>query len=144
MSDDLATLRESFYSLLAAQRRLRGRDAVQKGELSFAQYRLLRRLAEAPEGLPAGRLAVLAEVSSATITQMLDGLEKAGIAQRTRDGDDRRVVVVALTPEGRRLQACKEDELRRRWEAAFADAGEDELRIGRDVLMRLAGFYDEL
>jgi DNA-binding MarR family transcriptional regulator len=144
VSDDLATLRESFYSLLAAQRRLRGRDAVQKGELSFAQYRLLRRLAEAPEGLPAGRLAVLAEVSSATITQMLDGLEKAGIAQRTRDGDDRRVVVVALTPEGRRLQARKEDELRRRWEAAFADAGEDELRIGRDVLMRLAGFYDEL
>jgi DNA-binding MarR family transcriptional regulator len=144
VSDDLATLRESFYSLLAAQRRLRGRDAIQKGELSFAQYRLLRRLAEAPEGLPAGRLAVLAEVSSATITQMLDGLEKAGIAQRTRDGDDRRVVVVALTPEGRRLQARKEDELRRRWEAAFADAGEDELRIGRDVLMRLAGFYDEL
>jgi DNA-binding MarR family transcriptional regulator len=144
VSDDLATLRESFYSLLAAQRRLRGRDAVQKGELSFAQYRLLRRLAEAPEGLPAGRLAVLAEVSSATITQMLDGLEKAGIAQRTRDGDDRRVVVVALTPEGRRLQARKEDELRRRWEAAFADAGEDELRVGRDVLMRLAGFYDEL
>jgi DNA-binding MarR family transcriptional regulator len=144
MSDDLGALRESFYALLAAQRRLRGRDAIQKGELSFAQYRLLRRLAEAPDGLPAGRLAALAEVSSATITQMLDSLEKAGIAQRTRDGDDRRVVVVALTPEGRRLQARKEDELRRRWEAAFADAGEDELRIGRDVLMRLAGFYDEL
>ena len=43
-------LREAVQAFTAAQRRLRGRDA-KAGGLSFAQFHLMRRLAEKPQNL---------------------------------------------------------------------------------------------
>ena len=62
---------------MAAVRRLRGRESQGQGELSYAQYSLLFGLAAEPE-LSTSRLAALAELSPATVTQMLDHLEQAG------------------------------------------------------------------
>ena len=41
--------------------------------------------------------------SGSNVTTVVDNLEKRGLVQRTRRADDRRVIDVALTPEGRRL-----------------------------------------
>ena len=45
-----------------------------------------------------------AQVKSSTITDMIDSLEKEGIAERIRDARDRRVVKVRLTPKGKKLR----------------------------------------
>ena len=58
----LDDLREALADFLAAQRRLRGREATRKGELSFSQYRLLRTLAEGG-ACSAGELAAAAELT---------------------------------------------------------------------------------
>lgn len=42
-------------------------------------------------------------VTSATVTHRIDKLEKRGLVERLADPDDRRGVVVRLTPSGKRL-----------------------------------------
>ena len=53
--------------------------------------------------LPITRLARIEQVTPPAITKLVDALETAGLASRTRSVQDRRVVVVAATPAGRRL-----------------------------------------
>jgi len=51
--------------------------------------------------VPAGRLAEVTGLTTGAITTALDRLERAGYARRVRDGDDRRRVLVELTPQTR-------------------------------------------
>jgi DNA-binding MarR family transcriptional regulator len=53
--------------------------------------------------MTAGRLAELAGLSAGAVTTVLDRLERAGYARRTRDTVDRRRVLVEVTPEVRQL-----------------------------------------
>jgi DNA-binding MarR family transcriptional regulator len=52
--------------------------------------------------MTAGRLAERARLSPGAITALLDRLEDKGLARRTRDTEDRRRVLVEVTPELRR------------------------------------------
>jgi DNA-binding MarR family transcriptional regulator len=51
--------------------------------------------------VPAGRLAAATGLTTAAITAAIDRLERAGYARRVRDPDDRRRVLVELTPAAR-------------------------------------------
>ena len=51
-----------------------------------------------------GELSKNAQVAMPSMTEMVDKLEKHGIAERYRDKNDRRVVKVRLTSKGRRLR----------------------------------------
>ena len=53
--------------------------------------------------LPAGRLAEAAGLTSGAMTTALDRLERAGFVRRVRDREDRRRVLVELTPEAGRV-----------------------------------------
>jgi DNA-binding MarR family transcriptional regulator len=48
--------------------------------------------------MTAGRLAELSGLTTAAVTSVLDRLERAGYAKRTRDQQDRRQVMVDVTP----------------------------------------------
>jgi DNA-binding MarR family transcriptional regulator len=50
-----------------------------------------------------GRLAELARISPGATTTLLDRLEQKGLARRTRDTEDRRRVLVEVTPELRQM-----------------------------------------
>lgn len=52
--------------------------------------------------MTAGRLAERARLSPGAITALIDRLEEKGLARRTRDTEDRRRVLVEVTPELRR------------------------------------------
>jgi DNA-binding MarR family transcriptional regulator len=47
------------------------------------------------------RLADLSGTTRSAMSNLINTLERAGLVERTRDGQDRRVVFVALTDEGR-------------------------------------------
>lgn len=49
--------------------------------------------------LPAGQVAAKAGLRTATITSILDRLEKAGFIRRDRTGEDRRVVIIHPEPQ---------------------------------------------
>ena len=48
--------------------------------------------------MTAGRLAELSGLTTAAVTAVLDRLERAGYARRVRDEEDRRQVIVEVTP----------------------------------------------
>ena len=96
--DDVAGLLSSILHTTL----LDGADAWAKLHLTMPQLKvvmLLGRHGSAPVSWLAGRLGV----SPPNVTGILDRLEQQGWVHRTNDARDRRVVRVALTPEGRRL-----------------------------------------
>ena len=76
-------------------------EALSPLGLSRTQARVVRLLADGPL-----RMAVIAErlaVVPRTVTDLVDGVEAAGLVTRRPDPEDRRATFVALTPEGRQL-----------------------------------------
>ncbi len=142
-TEALDALRVAFVRLLGTERRLRGREGQRADELSLAHYRLLTCLLDAVR-LPAGRLAGAADLSPAATTQMLDLLERRGMVSRERDPQDRRIVVVALTPEGRRLTSARRAEFRAVWAEVLGELTEAEQAAGVRVLERMAAALETL
>ncbi|WP_411034531.1 MarR family winged helix-turn-helix transcriptional regulator [Shinella sp. BYT-45] len=66
---------------------------------SFDVLATLRRSGP-PYRLSPGDLLATTMVSSGTMTNRLDQLEKAGLIERAHNPDDRRSVIIALTPKG--------------------------------------------
>jgi len=71
--------------------------------LTYAQARALRLVAGAGRPLRMADLAAQLEVVPRSATAMVDALEAARLAVRRPDAEDRRSVLVELTPEGHRL-----------------------------------------
>jgi len=72
------------------------------GRLSLVHLNVLMTL-EAEGPLPMGALAEAMDVSQASVTGIVDRMEQRDLVERQRGDEDRRVVRVALTDEGRRL-----------------------------------------
>jgi MarR family transcriptional regulator, organic hydroperoxide resistance regulator len=135
-------LAASFKGVLAAVRRLRGRETRRDGSLSDAQYGLLFGLREQDE-VSSGELATLADLSPATATQMLDALAAAGLVRRVRSERDRRVVLTSLTERGHALLEERHARIAPRWNAALSGFSDDELRTAAAVMDSLRTVFDE-
>jgi DNA-binding MarR family transcriptional regulator len=133
----------SFKAATAALRRLRGRETHRPGELSYAQYGLLFGLARGG-ALPAGELAIAADLSPASVTQMLDSLERAGLVQRVRSAQDKRVVLTSLTDRGCTVVEHRRKQIEPRWRAALEGVSDDELLTAAAVLDRVRELFDDL
>ena len=69
--------------------------------LSQARFRLLLRLRQAGRrGLHPRELAEKLGIERASVTSLLDGIERKGLAKRQPFEGDRRSIMVALTPKG--------------------------------------------
>lgn len=140
---ELNSLGKAFRRLFRAVSRMRGRDThLAGGELSHAQFELLIELDERGE-LSVGELALAAQITPATVTQMLEPLAESGYVERTRSEADRRVVRASLTDRGRQRVAAKRAAWKERWERALADISPRELKAATRVLERLADMFDE-
>ncbi|MGA8531847.1 MAG: MarR family transcriptional regulator [Acidobacteriaceae bacterium] len=73
---------------------------LRKHHLSPAPYNMLRILRGAPEGLLCGEIAARMITREPDITRLLDRLERRGLIHRCREDQDRRRVLVRITPEG--------------------------------------------
>jgi len=69
--------------------------------LTEGRFVLLFLLDVAPDGLAPHVLAERAGVTRATITTLLDGLQRADLAERRADATDRRALTVYLTDKGK-------------------------------------------
>jgi DNA-binding MarR family transcriptional regulator len=139
----LTELGQAFRRAYRSLRRLRGRDThLLGGEISHAQFELLAELRDRGP-LPAGELAQVAGLSAATVSQMLDHLADDGQVERVRSETDRRVVLIGLTPLGRRRVETTKALWRERWEEALEGVDAEELRIASSVLKRIGAVFEE-
>lgn len=88
--------------------------------LSLAQFNALRILVRGPaEGIPCQRIGESLVHRVPDVTRLVDRMERAGLVKRQRCDDDRRVVRVRITPNGRRLCEGLYDEVAALHEAQF-------------------------
>jgi DNA-binding MarR family transcriptional regulator len=141
---ELLDLGNAFRRVFRSLRRLRGRDTHLIGsEVSHAQMELLIELSEQGP-LSAGDLATAAQLTPATVTQMLDHLAACGHVERTRSNADRRVVVSCLTAQGEEKVSAKRAAWQARWENILADVDVEDLRITTSVLRRLNSVFEDV
>ena len=110
-----------YFAHLSAVRQLTEifyRQTLKPHGVSYSEYRVLSTLRFRGEGFRATPLDLnrFAQITSAGMTRTLDRLEEAGYVDRSPNPDDRRSILVGLTPAG--------------WE--FADT------VTRDLLARYA------
>ena len=140
MTDEV---RAAMSELLAAERRLRGRDPNRPGELSATQVRALFQL-DRGEACTAGELAKRADLSPASMTAMLDQLEQSGIVERRRSEKDRRQVIVSLTDAGHETLAARRTHIEARTQAVLGGYSDGELEAASRVMRSLAELLDSL
>jgi len=133
----------SFKRAMAAVRRLRGRETNRPGELTDAQYSLLFCLRDESQ-MSVRELAEAADLSPASVTEMLEGLAGAGLVDRHRSDRDRRVMLTSLTESGRGLVEDRRARFEPRLRAALEPFSEDELVIAASVLERLRDLFQEI
>ena len=96
-------------------------DTLKPYGLTFAAYEALRLLAFTRSGsLPMGKLGVRLMVHPAAVTNAIGRLEQRGLVQRQMSPADRRVVLAAITDDGRALAEEATDALN---QAAFGLPG---------------------
>ncbi len=132
----------SFKKTMAAVRKLKGRDTHRPGSPSLAACQLLFVLADRGE-LSSGELALAAELSPASATQMLDSLVEFDLVGRTRSTADRRIVTCSLTQAGQELVGERRAAFDQRWRTALADIDTTDLAVTAAVLDRIALMFDE-
>jgi DNA-binding MarR family transcriptional regulator len=139
----LEALGRRFKGALAAVRRMAGRETHRPGELSYAQFGLLFGLYDG-EPKSSRELAFAADISPATAAEMLDGLAAAGLVERSRSQEDKRIVWTSLTQHGRALIEERRARYEPRWRAALDQFSDEELVTAANVLDSLRQMFDEL
>jgi DNA-binding MarR family transcriptional regulator len=126
-------VRSAVYLLQAADEYLRGEFGM-----SFAEKSLLAQLAMGEGQLPMAELAERLVITRAGMTKMADRLEEAGLVRREPSASDRRVTLVSLTAEGRRLHERIKGKFIPWIEEHFANhLTVDELRSVRTALLKV-------
>jgi DNA-binding MarR family transcriptional regulator len=136
----------SQQALVAIRRILRATEFSAKrlarsAGLTTSQLVVLQILTEEGEATP-GTISARVGLSHATVTTLIDRLEKRGFVARRRGEDDRRKVWIELTPEGRTALAGLPDTLQHRFQTRFADLPDWERAYIVAALERVAALLD--
>jgi len=91
----------------------------------------------AQEGLTHTELARRLRVQPATITKMIQRMEKAGFVERRPDQEDERISRVYLTEAGRAVQAGVQGVWHTLEQEAFAEFGGEERALLRQFLLQI-------
>ena len=83
----------------AAEQRVKVRIKERFG-INQTQFNLLSQLDRTPGGIRMGELSRRTIVTGSNVTVVVDDLEKRGLVKRAAAPEDRRVIVIQLTPKG--------------------------------------------
>lgn len=91
------------------------------GDLSFIEYRVLKKLSEEPN-LPIKQIGISLTVTKSGATRIIDRLERKGYAVRKHSHKDGRVCCVELTEKGK----CTVEEVSNRYVSYLRNSLKDE------------------
>ncbi len=87
-------------------------ETLEPFSLTFARYEALMLLYLSRSGsLPMGKMGVRLQVHPTSVTNLVDGLEKLGYAERTPHPSDRRTTLATITAQGREVGAAATEAL---------------------------------
>jgi len=143
-ADDMAD--RASGALVALRRILRATDLsarslARDSGLTTSQLLLLRLIHRLGRPTP-GAVAKAASLTQATVTALLDKLEGRGLVARARDTEDRRRVLISVTPAGDRALADAPDMLQEKFARRFAALPEWEQAFVVAALERVSALLD--
>lgn len=145
--DEAVAPMTAVTSVMRVQQILLGRlnALLEPFGLTFPRYEALMLLAFSRTGsLPLGKMSARLQVHRTSMTNLVDGLERAGLARRSPHPTDRRTTLAAITEEGRATAARATEALNAR-RFGTEPLGPAELSAVTDVLRRVrvgAGDFD--
>jgi len=87
-------------------------EALEPHGLTFARYEALMLLFLSRSGsLPLGKIGERLQVHPTSVTNLVDGLERSGLATRSPHPSDRRATLATITDDGRRAAAAATEAL---------------------------------
>ena len=89
-----------LLSLLPRIGKIAAQVAHERGAITLERARILWQLVEGPRR--SGELAQRCALTPASVSELVDSLERDGFVRRSEDRSDRRVVVVVISARGRR------------------------------------------
>jgi DNA-binding MarR family transcriptional regulator len=136
---------EAYLNILRA-----GDEAYRRSEAFFTEHNMspgrftvMMLLYDKMEGHPIPQtpadLADMAGVTRATITGLVDTLERDGLVTRSHDSDDRRMMLIHLTPKGHAMLEGIMPEHFKQMAAQMAPLSEHERKTLVRLLNKLAG-----
>jgi DNA-binding MarR family transcriptional regulator len=108
-------------------------------QLSPTQYNVLRILRGSRQGLTCGEIASRMITRDPDITRLLDRLEKRGLTSRCRETQDRRMVLVRITPEGLRVVARLDEPVMEAHRKQLGHLGPERLQKLKELLRAARG-----
>ena len=113
------------------------KDALAPHGLTFARYEALMLLYLSRSGaLPMGKIGARLQVHPTSVTNLIDGLEHAGLVKRAPHPSDRRTTLATITPLGRERADVATDQLHaNRFGTASLSAAD--LQAITDILRRV-------
>ncbi|WP_447726606.1 MarR family winged helix-turn-helix transcriptional regulator [Sphingomonas koreensis] len=118
--------------------RLTIRLLAERGDISYAEWRAMARLATMPKGGTVGQIADLAWVDKAEVSRAVGSLEAKGLVARQPNAKDRRTPLLFLTPAGQARYETGIAERMRFHEGLLANFSEKE-RDQFDMLLERVG-----
>lgn len=108
--------------------------------LTEQQFNVLRILRGAePEGLCRNEIRDRMLNRMSDMTRLLDRLEAAGLVERFRVGDDRRMVMTRITPQGEAVLARLDDEADREQERRLQGLSDDQVAALLELVKTVEG-----
>jgi DNA-binding MarR family transcriptional regulator len=108
--------------------------------LTDQQYNVLRILRGAePEGLCRNEIRDRMLNRMSDMTRLLDRLEAAGLVERFRVGDDRRMVMTRITPSGEAILAGLDDEADREQERRLQSLSDEQVAALLELVKTVEG-----
>jgi DNA-binding MarR family transcriptional regulator len=120
---------------------LHSRQLIGKYGISGPQLLILQELASLGE-VPTGTLATAVSLSQATVTGIMDRLEKRGLVTRRRDHADKRRVLVTVTADGKRLLLAAPPPLQQSFVREFSRLKEWEQSLILSSLQRVVSMME--
>lgn len=139
-------LLQSFRLYRAAEvaMRRRTRDSMSMGENDLLVLRYLLKAQQAGRSVSPGELARYLAVSTASMTAIVDRLEKSGHVRRERHASDRRSIYVVPTADSDEEVRRTLGDMHERMLDAVIDMTPEESRIVMDTLGRLQAAVDQV
>jgi DNA-binding MarR family transcriptional regulator len=136
----------SDNALIALRRILRATELnsrllASRTGLTTSQFIILQIVAREGKVLPSA-VARSARLTQATVTSLVDKLERNNLVDRRRDTEDRRRIWIEVTDAGRKALAESPDLLQDRFQAAFRQLADWEQAMINAVLERVSAMLD--
>jgi DNA-binding MarR family transcriptional regulator len=143
MSDELTTQRQVLVALRRIIRAidLHSKYLAQRYGLTGPQLVLLKEIAQS-QPVSSGTLAQKISLGQATVSSILDRLEKRGLVKRTRSEEDKRRVMNEVTESAAKILEQSPSLIQNRFVTEFGKLADWERSLVLSTLQRVAAMMD--